>query len=121
MTKIEQIRALVAAATNMTDPQAERQAAWNQAVAIKKASKTTFEKLGVSGYEQEVIAAAIATADEVQEVEQTAPRTLRDKVLALLATFDGGYAARIKLLQETFGITKANANYYVSRVAKGKK
>lgn len=135
MTKFEQIVALVATATTAAT-QVARQAALEEALMMKKAAKVSFSKIGVSDFEIQNATIAAQTPDSTESVEEVvettqliveaqeevqAPRTLRDKAMALLATVEGGYAVRIKLLMDTFGISKANANYYVSRVAKGKK
>lgn len=120
MTKIEKIAALIAAATTAAT-QVERQAALLEASAMKKAAKVSFAKLGISDLEIQNATIAAQTPDAAETTNEKKVSTLRTKALELLEAFEGGYAARIKLLMDTFGISKANANYYVSRVAKGKK
>ena len=108
MTKKEQIAALME--TIRTARNGDRKNAWKRIQEVKKASKVSFNKLGLTDEDLAQIP-SLLVANKVRDVRATA-LTLLGEVAS------EGRSAKIKYLVEKMGITKYNAMYYVDRVAK---
>lgn len=135
MSKTAQILNLVAEASNTANTTEVRIAALQNAKALKRSMKISFEKIGLSTNDvaklEETLTINTNTNNNVvnevveTEIAETAPKSkggrkpgrLREQVMAEIELMSGvARKDRIKTLMDKFGITKYNAAYYVDRV-----
>lgn len=122
MTKTEQAQRLFAVVTDTSAPVVTRQEAKEQLVALKKAARVSFSKLGVDETAIPAEFAETATVAETATETATAPAATRgkrgekrDQAVALLATVaDKPRREQVQFLMDEMGIN-ANAAYYFAR------
>ncbi len=118
MTKIEQAANLFAVIETETNTAAARKSAATELLALKRTSKCSWDKLGLTA-DESLKVAAVAT---LEEAKTGSSRELRGKALAFIASARATDAnvSRAKVIEglmAEFSITKPNAAYYYDRVA----
>lgn len=128
MTNAETALALAKTAMDLTIAPAKRKDAWVQLTELKRKTKVSYAKLGISADDIRAMLAAMESGEVTEPAAEPAvarsgrkTSDTRRRAADILNTIpDASRADKIKALMNDLQITKFNAAYYVDRVFKTK-